>query len=155
MSFLVAVYDNAYKGYSRPGTSTLSIVVLTGWDHWAPFSADYEADRKEAYAREKKRWTDILVARAEKALIPGLSGMIETMDAATPLTNRRYTANPMGAIYGFDHGVKNDFVTRIDNRTPVKGLYLASAWGNPGAGYGGTIAGAEVTFYKMMRDWGG
>lgn len=155
MTYLVAIYDNAYKGFSRPGTTSLSIVVLTGWEPWARFSEDYDADRKEAYYAEKKRWTDILINRAEKDLIPGLSGMIETMDAGTPLTNRRYTSNPQGVIYGFDHTLKNDFVTRIDNRTPIKGLYLASAWGNPGAGYGGTIAGAEITFYKMMKDWGG
>ncbi|MEW5734820.1 MAG: NAD(P)/FAD-dependent oxidoreductase [Thermodesulfobacteriota bacterium] len=155
MSFLVAVYDNAYKGFSRSGTTTLSIVVLTGWEPWKRFFEDYKADRKEEYHKEKKRWTDILINRAEKALIPGLSGMIETMDSATPLTNWRYTANPQGAIYGFDHNLSNDFITRIDNRTPLKGLYLSSAWGNPGAGYGGTMAGGEVTFYKMMKDWGG
>ncbi len=153
--FLVAVYDNAYKGYSRPGTSTVSIVILSGYEPWRRFEADYDQDSKEAYLAEKERWTEILIRRAEERVIPGLSKMIAVKDSATPLTNRRYTGNPGGAIYGYDHGVDNDFVNRIDNRTPVRGLYLASAWGNPGAGYGGTIAGAEVTFYKMMKDWGG
>ena len=153
--FLAAIYDNAYKGYSKPGKSTVSIVILSGYEPWKRFEADYDEGRKTEYLKEKKRWTDTLIKRTEERLIPGLRSMIAVSDSATPLTNRRYTGNPQGAIYGFDHGTDNDFINRIDNRTPVKGLYLASAWGNPGAGYGGTIIGASMTFHKMMKDWGG
>ena len=79
--------------------------------------------------------------------------MIEIRESATPLTNWRYTRNPEGAIYGFDQTVDNTFLNRLDCRTPVKGLYLASAWGNPGAGYGGALSGGANAFRMIMEDW--
>jgi phytoene dehydrogenase-like protein len=75
-----------------------------------------------------------LIKRAETALIPGLSSMIDIKEAATPLTNRRFTGNTDGAIYGFEQSMNNAYMNRISNRTPLNGLYLASAWGNPSEG---------------------
>jgi len=154
-SFGVAIYDNVFEGYSAPGTSTIMLLTLSGYDPWQKFEADYRAGRKDAYYKEKARWVEILIRRAEEQVVPGLSSMIEVKDAATPLTNWRYTRNSEGAIYGFEQSVDNAFMKRIENRTPVKGLYLASAWGNPGGGYAGALRGGELTFQKMMEDWGG
>jgi len=154
-SFSVTIYDNLFEGYSKPGTSNLMLLFLCGYEPWRKFEADYKAGRKKAYDEEKKRWTDILIRRAEKEIIPGLSSMIEVKESATPLTNWHFTRNPEGAIYGFEQSMNNAFMNRIDNRTPIKGLYLASAWGNPGGGYGGVLRGGEMTFSMMMEDWGG
>jgi phytoene dehydrogenase-like protein len=153
-AFGVAVYDNIYRGYSRPGTSTLQLIFLCGYEPWRRFESDYRNGRKEAYRREKERWTDVLVRRADKELIPGLSSMIAVKEAATPLTNWRYTGNTEGAIYGFEQSMDNAYMNRIRNRTPVKGLYLASAWGNPGGGYGGVFRAGQGAFEAMMEDWG-
>jgi len=154
-SFGVAIYDNVFEGYSAPGTSTIMLLTLSGYDPWQKFEADYRAGRKDAYYKEKARWVEILIRRAEEQVVPGLSSMIEVKDAATPLTNCRYTRNSEGAIYGFEQSMDNAFMKRIENRTPIKGLYLASAWGNPGGGYAGVLRGGELTFQKMMEDWGG
>jgi len=153
--FSVTIFDNLFEGYSRPGTSTLMLFSLSGYEPWRKFEADYKAGRKEAYNKEKAKWTDILIRRAEEMVIPGLSSMIEVKEAATPLTNWRYTGNTEGAIYGFEQSMDNTYMNRIDNRTPVKGLYLAGAWGNPGGGYVGVLRSGEETFQKMMEDWGG
>jgi len=153
-SFGVSVYDNIFKGYSRPGTSTLTLLSLCGYEPWRKFETDYRAGRKRAYKREKQRWANILIRRAEKEVVPGLSSMIEVQDAATPLTNWRYTRNTEGAIYGFEQSMDNTYMNRISNRTPIKGLYLASAWGNPGGGYAGVLRGGQMAFEKMMEDWG-
>ena len=153
VSLGVALYDNLFAGYSKPGTSTLAIIFTCGYQPWRRFEADYLAGRKKAYHQEKNRLARILVERVEKRLIPGLSGMIEVMEAATPLTNLRYTKNPQGAIYGYEQSVANAFMDRIKERTPVKGLYLASAWGNPGGGYTGVQIGGRNAFMKLMEDW--
>ncbi len=153
--FAVTVYDALHKGHSRPGTATLMIVALAGYEPWRPFEADYRAGRKEAYNRQKNQWADILIRRAEQMVIPGLSSMIEVREAATPLTNWSYTGNPEGAIYGFEQSMDNAYMNRIENRTPVKGLYLAGAWGSPGGGYVGVLRSGEKTFRMMMEDWGG
>ncbi len=95
-SFGVAVYDNIFKGYSAPGTSTLQLIFLCGYEPWRKFESDYRAGKKTAYQKEKARWADILIKRAERDVIPGLSSMIEVKEAATPLTNWRYTGNTEG-----------------------------------------------------------
>ena len=153
-AFGVAVYDNIFKGYSSPGTSTLQLIFLSAYEPWRRYESDYRSGRKEAYRREKARWTDILIRRAETALLPGLSSMIAVKEAATPLTNWRYTGNTEGAIYGFEQSMDNAYMNRIQNRTPVKGLYLASAWGNPGGGYGGVFREGQGAFEAMIEDWG-
>ncbi len=153
MPFSVCIYDNLFEGYSSPGTSSLMVMALCGYQPWKRFEADYRQGRKSAYNREKERWTDILIQRAGQAVIPDLASMIEVKEAATPLTNRRYTGNPQGAIYGFEQSLGNAYMNRIDNRTPVKGLYLASAWGNPGGGFTGALRGGAQAFEKIMIDW--
>ena len=154
-SFSVSIYDNLFEGYSVPGTSTVMLLFLSGYEPWRKFETDYRAGRKDAYYKEKERWTEILIRRAEEKVVPGLSSMIEVKEAATPLTNWRYTRNTEGAIYGFEQSMDNAYMKRIDNQTPINGLYLASAWGNPGGGYSGVLRGGESTFQKMMEDWGG
>lgn len=152
-SFGITLYDSLFEGYSKPGTSTLKLLFLTGYEPWRKFEADYREGRKEAYDKEKERWTNILIRRAEKEVIPGLSSMIEVKESATPLTNWYFTRNTEGAIYGFEQAMNNSYMTRIDNRTPVKGLYLASAWGNPGGGYTAVLRSGQITFGKLMEDW--
>lgn len=154
-AFFVTIYDNLFEGYSAPGTSTVQLLFLSGYEPWRKFEADYKAGRKDAYYEQKEQWTKTLIRRAEEAVVPGLSSMIEVEEAATPLTNWHYTRNPEGAIYGFEQSTDNAFFTRIQNRTPVKGLYLASAWGSPGGGYGGVFAGGQQAFQNIIDDWSG
>ena len=148
----VTIYDNYYKGYSKPGTSTVTIITGCGFQPWQRFESDYKAGRKADYSKEKERWTRILMKKVEEKAIPGLSSMVEVKEAATPLTNWRYTLNPGGAIYGFPFSVDNSFMNRIKNRTPIKGLYLASAWGYAGGGYAPGLKGGERTFEQVLED---
>ncbi len=152
-SFGVTLYDTLYTGYSSPGTSTLKLICLSGYEPWRPFEADYRAGNKAAYYKQKDQWTETLILRTEQHLMPGLSRMIEVKVAGTPLTCWRYTGNTDGAIYGFEQSMDNAFMNRIQNRTPIKGLYLASAWGNPGGGFGGALRAGEQTFQQIMEDW--
>ena len=153
-NFGVCIYNNIYKDYSPPGTTVLTLTTLSGYDPWKPFEEDYRRGEKKAYHAKKNEMTQTLLRRLEKALIPGLSKMIAVQDAATPLTNNRFTLNTAGAIYGFEQTVNNSFMHRISNRTPMPGLYLASAWGEPGGGYVGVMLSGKKTFGLLMEDWG-
>ena len=149
---IIALYDNYYKGYSRPGTSTLTIMILSGYEPWRRFEKDYFAGNKEEYNREKMRIAQTLIKRVEEKAIPGLSSMIQVMEAATPLTNITYTKNPEGAIYGYPPNTKNAYMNRVKNSTPIDGLYLSSGWGyNPGSYYGGIMNGRDVC-RLVMKD---
>ena len=150
--FNVTIHDNAYGGYSQPGTSTVTITTLSGYEPWRTFEADYFAGRKEAYLKKKEHIAGRLLAETEKLVIPGLTSMIEVMVAATPLTNVRYTKNPEGAIYGYEQGVDNSFMTRLGNRTPFKGLYLASARCHPGGGFAPCLFSGVEAFRALTKD---
>jgi all-trans-retinol 13,14-reductase len=79
----------------------------------------------------------------EKAnnIINGLKEKILVKDAATPLTFERYTDMPEGAIYSIDQsmGIKRPYF-----KTPVKGLYLASASTFPGGGIEGVVISGMI-----------
>ncbi len=152
-SIAVTVYDNIFDGYSPPGKSTVSIMFLCGYQYWKKFEDDYRRARKDDYNAEKERMAEILVKRTEEALIPGLSNMLEEYEVATPLTNIRYTGNPEGAIYGYEQSTANSFLNRLDNRTPVRNLYLASSWGTPGGGICGALRSGQQTFRCLIDDW--
>lgn len=152
--FSLMVYDNLIPGFSPKGCTSLSIVSASGYDVWKGMEADYLKGDCPAYEKLKEELTDTLIAQVEKHAIPGLSKMIVMRDSATPLTNLRFTLNTSGSIYGYNQAVDNSFMSRIPNRTPVPGLFLASAWGNPGGGYGGALAGGKGAFREVARDLG-
>jgi all-trans-retinol 13,14-reductase len=91
---------------------------------------DFPERGTREYLEKKKEMAEALISKAEK-VIPGLSKHIVVLDAATPKTFEYYTLMPEGAIYAFDQsiGVKRPYF-----KTPVKGLYLASASTFPGGG---------------------
>jgi len=150
--YRVSLFDNMHPDYSRPGTSTLKIFCLSGFEPWRRFAADYLAGRKESYYQQKKRWTDTLIKRVEHDLFPRLTSLIEITEAASPLTNRRLTANTGGAVYGFEQSMLHAYIDRIDHRTPLKGLYLAGAWTAPGGGFLGAIMSGRMAYRKILAD---
>jgi prolycopene isomerase len=149
----LTLYDNIYPGYSPAGKNTVSIMTLQGYGHWERFEADYRAGRKQEYRKEKERMAEVLIRRAEKVLLPGLSAAIEVKEIGTPLTNVRYTGHHRGAVYGWDQTVNNSGSTRVGHGTPIKNLYLAGAWSKPGHGYGAVIWSGLECFGEIMRAW--
>jgi prolycopene isomerase len=153
VALAVTVYDNIFPDYSPPGKTTMSIMFLSGYHFWRRFEKDYRAGRKDAYNEEKERIADAIVERVERRLVPGLTDMIEEYEVSTPLTNIRYTGNPEGAIYGYEQSLGNSFMTRLENRTPIRFLYLASSWASPGGGFAGTLRSGQQTFRCLIDDW--
>jgi all-trans-retinol 13,14-reductase len=151
--FGLTLYDNLYKGYSPPGKNTVNIIALQGYAPWEKFEADYFAGKKDAYRAEKERIADILIKKVEDRLLPGLSKAIEVKEIGTPLTNVRYTSNYRGAIYGWDQTLDNSMPRRLPHKTPVKNLYLAGAWTQPGHGYTAVIPSGLECFGVIMQEW--
>ena len=87
----VTLYDNLFPGYSPKGKNTVNILALQGFDHWEKFESDYGKGQKSAYRAEKERMAEVMIRRAERAVLPGLSKAIEVKAIGTPLTNMRYT----------------------------------------------------------------
>ena len=149
----LTLYDAIYKGYSPAGKNTVNLMTLQGYDHWEPYAADYRNGEKAAYNKEKQRMARVLIERAQKRFLPGLSDAIEVMEIGTPLTNARYTGNHRGAIYGWDQTVQNSGATRLGHATPIGNLYLAGAWTRPGHGYSAVIWSGLECFGEIMKQW--
>lgn len=146
-------YDSFAPGFSPPGTCTLNLLFLSGYAPWQGYESDYLAGKKEAYNRFKDELTGRVIALASKLLKVDLAKKALFIEAATPLTNLRFTKNPAGAIYGYDQTPGNSFINRLSVRTPVKGLYLSSAWGDPGGGYGGALLAGKNAALALTKDW--
>jgi len=151
--FGLMLYDNVYKGYSPEGKNTVNILTLQGYSHWEKYEKDYWEGNKKDYRAEKERMADILIKKAEETVLPGLSAAIAIKEIGTPLTNVRYTGNYRGAIYGWDQTMNNTGPNRVPHSTPVKNLYLAGAWTQPGHGYGGVIPSGLECFAEIMKTW--
>ncbi len=122
-----------------------SVTILTSADYY-----NFPERGTMEYLEKKKERAEILIKKAEKA-IADLGRHIIVQDAATPKTFERYTFMPEGAIYAFDQSIGTK---RPCFKTPIKGLYLASASTFPGGGIeaavmSGMICANDVCNWKI------
>lgn len=89
----------------------------------------------------KEEVTQRLIRLVEGRYIPSLSRHCTFIEAATPLTLERYTANEGGATYGLAPTPRQIGRGRPANKTPLKGLYLAGHYTRPAHG----IVGAALS----------
>ena len=130
-------FSNVDPSLAPPAKSTLGLFTLLGSDGWHDLS-------KPAYREKKRVLVEALLVKAERAL-PGLRAHIQVCEAGTPNTLRKFTANPMGAIYGFEQTPQQSgLLHRFRQRYPIRGLYQVGAWTFPGAGYIGTLLSARA-----------
>ena len=111
----------------------LGIVQPQSFDCWKKYEKDYNIGNKNEYNLEKERIAKILIERTEKVL-PGISKHIEVIDIATPLTLKRYTGNPEGAMMGWANTVNQFLPWNRLSSLPIKNLFLSSAWTFPSGG---------------------
>jgi phytoene dehydrogenase-like protein len=88
-----------------------------------------EKKRREGYGERKKALAGKLVRTAERVL-PGLSGAVEVMESATPLTYRDWGGRYEGSIAGWSWAAPPAAAGagRSLVRTPVPGLLAAGAY---------------------------
>lgn len=90
------------------------------------------------WSAAKRGFVEAMLARAAQRL-PGLATELRFAEGATPRTMERYTRNEAGAIYGFDVTPAQVGPGRLDNQTPLPGLFLAGHWSRPGGGVVGVV----------------
>ncbi len=136
--FMITLFSNIDGSLAKDGKFVAGLVQIHPFSYWKKFEADYKLGNKAEYNKEKDRLAAALIKRAEK-IIPELSKHVETIEIATPLTLKRYSGNPNGAMYGWAN--TTDQFTPMDRelKCPIKNLYLSSAWAFPGEGHSGTV----------------
>ncbi|MCX6333728.1 MAG: NAD(P)/FAD-dependent oxidoreductase [Bacteroidia bacterium] len=111
------------------------------------YLSDWENISEKEYKSKKEEVARIFLGRLEK-IIPGISAATEYIEVGTPLTVKRYTLNPGGAVYGFE---QRPFKPAIDIGKIFDNLHIASAWGKTGGGFSGAIYGGYMCAINIMR----
>lgn len=139
--------SNADPSRARGSAASLTLCQFQSFEPWRKYEADYTAGNKELYNREKEKVARRLIERAGQVL-PGISKHVKVMEAATPLTMRRYTGNTRGATLGWANIVgQGGPLDRSPRKTPIGNLYLSSAWAFPGEG----CVSAALCGYQVAR----
>ena len=117
----ILIGSSADPSLAPKGKASVSI-LLGGNYHLTPNMETAE------YAKFKEDMAQKAIVNAEK-IIPNLSKHIMVKEVLTPRSFERFTSMPEGAIYAFDQSLGRK---RPYFKTPLKGLYLASASSNGG-----------------------
>ncbi len=101
----------------------------------------------QAAAAWKKAKPDTVkqMTRLAARYVPGLEDHILYIEGGSPATMQRYTQNHQGAAYGWDVSPDQVGPARIQNKSPLHGLYFTGHWSSPGGGiYGVTVSGVQT-----------
>ncbi|NTV26164.1 MAG: NAD(P)/FAD-dependent oxidoreductase [Chlorobiaceae bacterium] len=129
--FVFVDYSRIDSGLGAEGKSFGVICTVDRIDEWNGLTED-------AYREKKERVAKTLIDRLERT-IPGISQEIEYVEVGTARTIQRFTGNPGGIATGYAQIKGQSGPKRLENRSPVPGLFFASAWANPGGGFTGAI----------------
>jgi all-trans-retinol 13,14-reductase len=111
------------------------------------FMLDWENLTEDRYKARKEKVKREIIEELEKQF-KGIGKHIEVFELGTPRTMKRYTSNYKGAYNGFAFSTERIGMGKggLSTRTPVKGLYLLSAWSGAFSGgfYGSVINGFVI-----------
>ncbi len=137
-----------------PGCSTLEVmtVVPSEYVFWGiedgPVAGEHYS-RGEQYLKIKEEITEMLIDRACQ-VISGLREHIVWREAATPITQERYTLSSDGACYGLELATDQFGIRRPSPKTKISGLYLTGASIQWCHGIAGTMNGGVGTASAIL-----
>lgn len=168
-------YDEHHNG--DPATSEISILAPSVRDKslaphgmgtltlFMPAFMEYENNwftgrdengnyiRGEEYKKLKSDIAEVIIARVDATVAPGLRSHIMFYDVATPVTHWRYTGNKNGTMMGAKPGKENMQSKIAHYRTPVKNLLLGGHWAELGGGVPIAVkAGANATLLVLQKE---
>ena len=144
VSVLLANHSSVNADAAPPGKSVVEVAILAMGDHWLNLS-------EEEYREKKERVTQVLLDKVSE-VIPDIRERIEVIEVGTPKTMYDYSLNPGGSVYGYANHPTTHTVFRPQQRTEIPGLYLASAWTFPGAGFGGAMVSGYTASRLILHD---
>ncbi len=148
LSFGIANYTVLNPDSAPKGKNTICMVCVMPWNVHDEWKLKEGYDK---YTALKKEMAMKLVKRAER-LLPGLASNIEVMEVGTPVTNRNYTSNPNGTIFGWANSPEQSMMNRLPNNTPIKNLFLAGAWTLPCGGQSAVMISGNMAAGMILND---
>ena len=149
-----SVKDPHTSRLAPPGCSSIEIMtwVPANYDVWRVHegpAAGEKYHRHGDYRSNKDRLTELMIDGAEHAL-PGIREHIVWKEAATPVTQERYTLSTGGTSYGIEMAVDQSGPARPAPATEIPGLFLTGASTTSGHGIVGAMRGGVATAGSVL-----
>jgi phytoene dehydrogenase-like protein len=146
---IASIKDPHSRNIAPEGHTNLQLMTLVP-PHYALWGIEEGPARGEKYRRTaqyravKEQLMEALIARANE-VVPGLADHIVWKEAASPITQERYTLSTGGTSYGIEMAPDQFGPSRPAARTEIDGLYLAGASTQSGHGVAGVMISGVVT----------
>jgi all-trans-retinol 13,14-reductase len=141
--YVLADYGRLATGLRNAGD--LHALSITGVDRlawWQGLDAAAERTRRE-------QWIDALLVDVDRRY-PGLRSAVAQREVATSRTMHNWLGTPVGEVYGFRPTPSRLFSRPPTATTPIRGLWLSSAFTVSG-GYAGAMQGGLMAADAAMR----
>ncbi len=136
----IVINSNADSSYALQNKSSITIISGANYYH-------FPIRESEEYKKLKENYINESIEKLEKT-IPEIRGKILVKEGATPKTFERYTLMPEGALYSFEQSIDTK---RPFFKTPIRGLYLASASTFPGGGIEGVVISGIIAANDILN----
>lgn len=143
----VTNYSALWPGISPPGTSIVVLTALAYGEPWFRLRPEEYFDRKMETAQS--------MMKLAETIAPDLRKHVEVVEVSTPVTNARYAGTLGGSIYGFEHTPEASVIMRPPSPGPMRNLYFAGAWTQPGGGFQPCIMSGRMAANAIMARDGG
>jgi ferredoxin--NADP+ reductase len=142
-----SVKDPEGHDHAPEGCSTLELMSWVtpdpeAWGVAGTRPANGAYSKEQRYRDAKEALTERLIDVAE-GVLGELRPQIRWREAATPLTQERYTLTSEGSSYGIELATDQIGPRRPAPKTPIGGLYLAGASARRGHGIAGVLMGGR------------
>jgi len=158
---VASIKDPTNRHLAPEGYTNLQVMTMVPRDYalWhvekGPVDAGNAYHVDPEYRRRKHELAERLIAGAER-ILPGIREHIDWKEAATPITQERFTRSTGGTSYGVELSCDQAGPMRMGPETDIPGLYLCGASTPSGHGIGsvlrsGVIAAGAVLDANLLR----
>jgi len=152
---VASLKDPVSRHFAPPGHTNLQIMTMAPGDHevWNVERSPVEGGRYHRdpeYRRRKQRVMEQMVATAERVM-PDIRDHITWKEAATPVTQERFTRSTGGTSYGIELSASQVGPFRMGPETEIQGLFLCGASAPSGPGIAGVMRGGVVAAGAVLE----
>jgi all-trans-retinol 13,14-reductase len=128
---------------------TAEIISTVNYNQFEKWEDNEWKNRGDEYENLKENISQSMINFVD-ARFPGFKELIEYHELSTPLSNKFFTGQVTGAIYGIPATPARFNLELINWRTPIKNLFLAGADTPAGHGIVGALMGGAVAAGVIM-----
>jgi phytoene dehydrogenase-like protein len=140
----------APEGFTNLQVMTLAPRDYSVWNVERGPAAGGRYHRDPEYRRRKEALVDHLIDVSE-SVIPGLREHIVWREAATPVSQERFTRSTGGTSYGIEMSCSQAGPMRVGPRTEIEGLFLCGASTPSGPGVSGVMRSGLAAASEVLE----